>query len=448
MNVLTRYLEQYFDELEPIEFYRNIFNNELQEKGTDQYYNGKLCGIAVEVTKEKNKNGKNKILRHTITNDLEKISEMCSRDNFCLMSPIAYVGKSRSSENAKVLYAIAVDLDGVRIENNEPVGLRDLFHQIETVERIPLPTYIVSSGTGLHLYYVLKKPILLFDNVVEQLQKFKREITRIIWQGYITDLENNVQYESLFQGFRVVGTITKKGKRARVFETGNKVTMEYLNEFVLPEFQVTELGYKSNLTLFEAKSKYPEWYQKRVIEGKQKGTWTCKRDLYDWWKNRIKLERKTGHRYYCIMCLAIYRRKSGITKEELETDAFNLVERFDLLSENEDNRFTEGDVLDGLQAYDDKYMTYPINSIEYVTGIRIEKNKRNYRKQNEHLKIARFIRDMQNPDGWINKDGRPNKKQIIKDWQLNNPDGSKAQCIRETGLSKGTVYKWWKKSNI
>lgn len=445
MNILTRYLEQYFDELEPIEFYKNIFNNELQEKGTDEYYNGKLCGIAVEVTKDKNKNGKNKILRHNITNDFEKISEMCSRDNFCLMSPIAYVGKSRNSENAKVLYAIAVDLDGVRIEDNKPVGLIDLFHQIETVERIPLPTYIVSSGTGLHLYYVLEKPILLFENVVEQLQKFKREITRIIWQGYITDLENNVQYESLFQGFRVVGTITKKGKRARAFETGNKVTMEYLNEFVLPEFQVTELGYKSDLTLFEAKSKYPEWYQKRVIEGKPKGTWTCKRDLYDWWKNRIKLERKTGHRYYCIMCLAIYRRKSGITKEELETDAFNLVERFDLLSENENNRFTEGDVLDGLQAYDDRYMTYPINSIEYVTGIRIEKNKRNYRKQSEHLKIARFIRDMQNTDGWQNKEGRPDKKQIIEEWQLNNPDGTKAQCIRETGISKGTVYKWWTK---
>ena len=28
-------------------------------------------------------------------------------------------------------------------------------------------------------------------------------------------------------------------------------------------------------------------------------------------------------------------------------------------------------------------------------------------------------------------------------WRLKNPLGTKAQCVRETGLSKPTVYKWW-----
>ena len=34
-------------------------------------------------------------------------------------------------------------------------------------------------------------------------------------------------------------------------------------------------------------------------------------------------------------------------------------------------------------------------------------------------------------------------KNCEKEWRKNNPNGKKAQCIRDTGLSKMTVYKWW-----
>ena len=35
------------------------------------------------------------------------------------------------------------------------------------------------------------------------------------------------------------------------------------------------------------------------------------------------------------------------------------------------------------------------------------------------------------------------KKEVVQNWRRNNPKGTKADCIRETGLSKPTVYKWW-----
>ena len=315
-NILTKYLYTYYDELEPKEFYREIFKEgELQKKGV--YDKGKYNGIIVEVTTDKLHDERNKILRHTLTDDLDKIDEVVERDNFCLMSPISYIGKKRNSDSARKLYALTIDLDGVIIKDgDDPTGLRTLFHQIENLERIPMPTYIVSSGTGLHLYYVFENPIMLFPNVVKQLQKYKRELTRIVWQGYITKLEDNVQYESLFQGFRVVGTITKKGERARAFRTGKRVTMEYMNEFVRDEFKTDDFVYKSNLTLEQAKEKYPNWYEKRIVNKQAKGTWVCKRALYDWWKDRIENEAKTGHRYYCMMMLAVYARKSGIDLEE------------------------------------------------------------------------------------------------------------------------------------
>ncbi|MCX0386932.1 hypothetical protein LI053_15940 [Clostridium perfringens] len=450
MNLLTEYLLHHYHEVGPIDFYRDIFpSGELQEKGV--YEKGKYNAIAVEITKEKKKNGKDKVLRHTITDDLDKISEVISRDNFCLMSPISYIGKERNSDNARVLYALVIDLDGVVIKNgNDPFGLRTLIHQIENINRIPMPTYIVSSGTGLHLYYVFEKPIMLFKNVVKQLQRYKKELTRIIWQDYITKLSDAVQYESLFQGFRMVGTITKKGERARAFKTGYHVTMEYMNKFVDKEFKAEDFAYKSKLTLAQAKKKYPTWYEERIIQKKARGTWTVNRAVYDWWKNRILKEAKTGHRYYCLMMLAVYARKAAIERDELENDAFNIMAIFDKLPATDDNPFNEKDVIDALQAYEDRYITYPINSISYLTDIQIEKNKRNYQKQADHLEEARAIRDIRmkrQGRKWNDRNGRPKgsgtKEQMVKEYRENNPTARKIDCIRDTGFDKKTVYKWW-----
>lgn len=33
----------------------------------------------------------------------------------------------------------------------------------------------------------------------------------------------------------------------------------------------------------------------------------------------------------------------------------------------------------------------------------------------------------------------------VQVWRLDNPKGSKAQCIKQTGLAKMTVYKYWEK---
>ena len=63
-----------------------------------------------------------------------------------------------------------------------------------------------------------------------------------------------------------------------------------------------------------------------------------------------------------------------------------------------------------------------------------------------HLERARAVQNIDYPNGeWRNKDGRPDKSQIVVDWRMAHPNGTKEECIRETGLSKQTVYSWWKK---
>lgn len=306
---------------------------------------------------------------------------------------------------------------------------------------LPKPTYLVSSGTGIHIYYVFQKPIPLFRNIVEQLEILKKRLTWQAWTQGASSLHDNVQYESLFQGFRVVGTVTKNGDRCRAFKVGDKITVEYLNYFVPDEYRVKSLVYQSDLKLEEAMKKYPEWYQKRIVEKRPKKSWTCKKDLYDWWIRKLSEGAEQGHRYWCIMTLATYAKKCGVSREELEKDAYGLIP----LMNTKGDTFTEDDVFHALEAFTDSYITYPIDTIVNRTGIPIEKNKRNYRKQQQHLQLARGIRQLKGEMGeLVSGGGRPSQERIVREWQELNPGGRKADCIRETGLAKMTVYKWWR----
>lgn len=88
---------------------------------------------------------------------------------------------------------------------------------------------------------------------------------------------------------------------------------------------VTDFKYKSDLSLAEAKKKYPEWYEKRIVRGEKKGRWHIKRDLYDWWLRKIQSGAvSVGHRYWCLSVLASYGIKCDIPEDEVLTDTLML----------------------------------------------------------------------------------------------------------------------------
>ena len=60
-----------------------------------------------------------------------------------------------------------------------------------------------------------------------------------------------------------------------------------------------------------------------------------------------------------------------------------------------------------------------------------------------HLEYMRDIKQSKLKRNECSPGGRPNKAEIVEMWQLKNPNGKKADCIRDTGLTKPTVYKWW-----
>ena len=77
---------------------------------------------------------------------------------------------------------------------------------------IPKATFVVLSGHGLHLYYVLKQPIRATMNNIRKLNKLKEGMTKLIWNRYTSNIEK-IQFQYCLQGFRMVGSASKMGKR-------------------------------------------------------------------------------------------------------------------------------------------------------------------------------------------------------------------------------------------
>ena len=107
---------------------------------------------------------------------------------------------------------------------------------------------------------------------------------------------------------------------------------------------------------------------------------------------------------------------------------------------------TEEDIKSALEAYDKEYYNFTIADIEKLTDIHIERNKRNGRKQAQHMEVMRAIQSVVNPD-WRNMKGRPKgsgtAEAAIRAFLLEHPTASKAEVVRGTGKDKKTVYKYY-----
>ncbi|MCW1000632.1 hypothetical protein OJ918_12120, partial [Streptococcus anginosus] len=55
--------------------------------------------------------------------------------------------------------------------------------------------------------------------------------------------------------------------------------------------------------------------------------------------------------------------------------------------------FKPEDVESAIESYDPCNFMYSIIEIERKSGLRIERNRRNYRKQKEHIKFMNAVRD-------------------------------------------------------
>jgi len=435
-----------------------------------------------------------KTKRYIISEGLDDLKNLVENSqDFCFMSPISYCGKSRGKENARFLYAMAIEIDNLLIgkwEGHwEQSGMANLFYQIKN-QRLPQPTYIVWSGNGVHLYFVFDEPIALFKQNIRHLSKWRRELTYRIWNSYITESykKKDIQFESLFQGFRIVGTLTKRGlgesetyderfpkldmkyERCRVwkYKDGAPVSLEYLVSFCRRE-RLSEWAKEweeekakdekyiqkmkgAKKSIAEMKAEWGEdWYNRHFDKkGKPKAvqikkTFETSRAFYDNFKNKIADQTEEGHRYYSIWMLCAVALKCGIEKSEVKRDAEELLKIFNDEKDHKEE-FSSSDLDDALSTYGKKeMMKYKSDYICDWAGVeRYEHARRNGRTRKKHFEYVNLMRELDGLIEWNKTGGRPDKKIVVEEWQKKNPNGTKYQCQKETKLSKHTIRKWWR----
>lgn len=439
-------------EVPALEVYKDIFRigEGYIQKFNDDSHNLKANPLGYYRNKGDSKGHYRVFFEDTFEETLQELQQ----SDFAIINGISYFGRRNTQEHASKMYCMIFDLDGVTDST-----LKNFLHGAYTKDYAiyPIPNYIITSGHGVHLYYLFEEPVPLFPNIKLQLKNLKYALTRRMWNMYTSTIEQP-QMQGINQGFRVIGGKSKvEGYISQAFRLNtHPYSLEQLGRYVEPQYRVDEnkLYRESKLTLQDAKTKYPQWYKKVILEkDKTVKKWDIADKvngknpyaLYDWWKVKLENGASFGHRYFCIMALTIYAIKNDIPLEQLKKDAYGLIPFLNGLHEQEP--FTKSDVDSALECYDNRYATFPIDDISKLTAIAITKNKRNGRKQKDHVKIMNFIRDeVNNNKDWRNKEGRPTKQSIVEQWQQSNPNGRKADCIRDTGLSKPTVYKYWQQS--
>ena len=107
------------------------------------------------------------------------------------------------------------------------------------------------------------------------------------------------------------------------------------------------------------------------------------------------------------------------------------------------NELCNSDLNSALEVYDRAYYNFTIHDIEKLSDIRIDRNKRNYRNQGQHLERARAVQEIDYPNGeWRNNKGRPSKESIVKDYIKENPEDNPTEIAKNLGVSRTTVYKY------
>ena len=132
-------------------------------------------------------------------------------------------------------------------------------------------------------------------------------------------------------------------------------------------------------------------------------------------------------------------------KDELEEDLLSLIPVY---NKGATRQIKEKEVYSAIKMYNSKAMLTQRERLEDWQGWEFKPIKRNGRKQATHLKIARFTLETMNEEQEKALQGRPKgssqQKKQVEEWRTAHPEGTPKGCIAETGISKNTVYRWWK----
>lgn len=366
--------------------------------------------------------------KHIVPMSIEDAMEQCEGRNDVLMGGCTYFNNWISKKSAKDIYAFIIDMDNVY--SGTLLNALQQDWRTASGEVLPMPTYIVNSGTGLHLYFVLTEPIPNYKSTTEKLDKLYRALAV---QQTTKRVYLHKQVQWFGQDFRMAGGLNKYQWENTCFKVGKKWDIDELGKAVgLQDVHFVRYGEKRTT---EPK---PQGKKKRQ---NRKG-WKSDRAFYDYAVRTCQDKTKEGNRYTSMCALSVIAWKCNVSQEELESDLLALLPHY---NKGATRQIKEKEIYSAMKMYNPKAMLTQRESLENWQGWEYKPIKRNGRKRADHIKLMNYVRDEINgkKDTWRNKEGRPKAEQIVREWQEGNPDGTKAECNRATGLDPKTIRKWW-----
>ena len=373
--------------------------------------------------------------KHIVKMSIYEAIEHAEGRNDVLMGGTTYFNNFISKATAQNIHAFIIDMDNVY----SGVLLRSLQHdwKLETDEEIPMPTYIVNSGLGLHLYFVLEHPLPCYRSQIAQIDQLYRRLA-VMETTKRVYLRKSVQWFG--QDFRMAGGNGKNGWENTVFRVGEKWNADKLAKAV---------GLENVHFLHEGE---PRPKLKKEKHAKKRGQlrqgYYINPRVYESSVERCKSETHEGNRYLSMCALSVLAWKCNIPEETLEADLLSLIP---IYNRNATKQIKKKEIYSAMKMYNPKAMETPKERSEDWLGWNFKVTKRNGRKQRDHVKVMNTMKALKKQLGEEVKEGRPNgsgtAEQTVREWQMLHPEGRKVDCIRETGLSKPTVYKWWKEWN-
>lgn len=369
--------------------------------------------------------------KHIVPMSIDEAMEQCEGRNDVLLGGCTYFNNWISKRSAKDIHAFIIDMDNVY----SGTLLNALQNDWKTAnnEPLPMPTYIVNSGTGLHLYFVLNEPIPNYRATTENLDKLYRALAV---QQTTKRVYLHKQVQWFGQDFRMAGGLNKYGWVNTVFKVGEKWDIDELGKQVgLKDVHFIRYG--------EKRTRKPTKNTDGRRSQKRQG-WKTNRAFYDYALRTCRDKTKEGNRYTSMCALSVIAWKCSVPQDELEGDLLSLLPDY---NKGATRQIREKEVYSAIKMYNPKAMLTQRDRLEDWQGWEYKPIKRNHLNRKDHLEIARAIqtiKDRQQGKNWREGNGRKDKSKIVEEWRKTHLDGRKADCIRETGLSKPTVYKWWK----
>lgn len=366
-------------------------------------------------------------MKHIVPMSIDEAMEQCEGRNDMLMGGCTYFNNWISKKSAKDIYAFIIDMDNVY----SGTLLNALQNDWKTAndEPLPMPTYIVNSGTGLHLYFVLNEPIPNYHVTTENLDKLYRALA-IQQTTKRVYLHKQVQWFG--QDFRMAGGLNKYGWTNSVYRVGKKWDIDELGKQVgLKDIHFIRYGEKRTQNSINKKKKR-----------KQKRTgWKTNRAFYDYTLRNCRSKTKEGNRYTSMCALSVIAWKCDVAQEELENDLKSLLPDY-----NKDaiRQIKEKEIYSAMKMYNPKAMLTQRKSLENWQGWEYKPIKRNGRKRKDHLVVMNKMKEVKKILGESINEGRPPKEQLVIEYLMNHPNDNISSVANALGVSRTTVYKYKK----